>query len=138
MTPGTYLPELLGSILAGNALQDLRAAGVLVHEAGDVVDGRVDDNVQALLGVVVGGDFGRGEGLGRHGGWCVVGVVGWLYFGGGGGDLGKTEEKWNVTFKGRPAETRRSRESLGGKGKVSGAEVNRGVPRSAQLRMCRC
>ena len=78
LSPGTYLPELLRSILTSNALQDLRAAGVLVNELGDVVNGRVDDNVHALIGVVVGGDLGRGEGLGRHGGRCVGGVRLWV------------------------------------------------------------
>lgn len=83
---GTYLPELLRGILTRHTLQDLRAAGVLVHELGDVVDGRVDDNVQALVGVVVGGDLGGGEGFG-HGGrcgmWCVVKVVVCWYVVGG-------------------------------------------------------
>lgn len=65
-----YLPELLRSILTRHTLQDLRAAGVLVNELGDVVDGRVDDDVHALVGIVVGGDLGGGEGLGHCGWFC--------------------------------------------------------------------
>lgn len=74
----TYLPELLRGILARNALEDLGSAGVLVDELGHVVDVAVDDDVEALVGRVVGGDVGGGEGLGhfvviseRSGvGWC--------------------------------------------------------------------
>lgn len=60
-----YLPELLRGILAGNALQDLGASGVLVDEGGHVVDAAVDDDVEALVGGIVGGDVGGGEGLGH-------------------------------------------------------------------------
>ena len=59
------LPELLGGVLAGDALEDLGAAGVLVDEACDVVHGRVDDDVHALVGRVVRGDFGGGDGFGH-------------------------------------------------------------------------
>lgn len=64
----SYLPELLRRILTSNTLEDLRAAGVLVDELGDVVDGGVDDDVHALVGIVVASDFGGGEGLGHFGG----------------------------------------------------------------------
>ena len=56
-----YLPELLGCILASDALQDLCASGVLVHELGNIVYAVVDDDVQALFGVIVGGHVGRSK-----------------------------------------------------------------------------
>jgi hypothetical protein len=69
----THLPELLGSILAGYALQDLCAAGVLIHELGHVVDVAIDDNVEAFFGGVVGSHVGGSEGLRHVGGdMCVV------------------------------------------------------------------
>lgn len=61
----TNLPKLLRRILPRDALQDLRAARVLVDEVGDVVDAAVDDDVEALVGRVVRGDVGGGELL-RH------------------------------------------------------------------------
>lgn len=61
----TYLPELLRCILARNTLENLRATGVLVDEIRDVEDVAVDDDVQALVGGVVRGDVGGGEGLGH-------------------------------------------------------------------------
>lgn len=64
----TYLPELLRGVLAGDALEDLGAAGVLVDEVGDVVDAVVDDDVHALVGRVVGRDFGLGDRFGH----CLV------------------------------------------------------------------
>lgn len=65
----TYLPELLRGVLASDALEDLGAAGVLVDEVGDVVDAVVDDDVHALVGRVVGRDFGLGDRFGH----CLVG-----------------------------------------------------------------
>ena len=58
-------PELLRRILAGNALEDLCAARMLVNEAGNIVDGIVDDDVLALVGRVVGRDFGGGDCFGH-------------------------------------------------------------------------
>lgn len=88
------LPELLGGVLAGDALEDLGASGVLFEEVcgwgggrwlesdgmeggegpstGDVVDAVVDDDVHAGGLVLVGGDVGLGEGLGHGGGWWEV------------------------------------------------------------------
>lgn len=64
----SHLPELLGGVLACDTLEDLGATGVLVDEGGDVEDVVVDDDVEALLGGVVGGDVRGGECLG-HGVW---------------------------------------------------------------------
>lgn len=46
------LPELLGRILAGYALEDLLAAGVIILELGQVIHIAVDDDVQAVRLVV--------------------------------------------------------------------------------------
>lgn len=67
----TYLPKLLTSILTTDALQNLRATGVLVHEAVHLVDAVVDDDVQALVDGavlldVVGGELLRHAGLMRY------------------------------------------------------------------------
>lgn len=70
---GIHLPELLGRILASNALEDLRAARVLVDKFGHVVHVVIDDDVHALVGAVVGGDIGGGEGLRHDGWWCEGG-----------------------------------------------------------------
>lgn len=78
------LPELLGSVLSGNTLEDccmsvaisffivypllsltLLSTRVLIGELGDIVDILVNDDVQ-VLGLVVGGHIGHGESL-RHG-----------------------------------------------------------------------
>lgn len=68
--PSSYLPKLLAGVLAAHALQDLRAARVLVDEAAQAVHVAVDDDVQPVLDRVVRGDvFGR-EDL-RH----LAGVV---------------------------------------------------------------
>ena len=48
-----YLPELLGCVLAADALQDLGSAWVLVDKAAHLVDAIVDDDVQPLLHRVV-------------------------------------------------------------------------------------
>ena len=66
----SYLPELLRRVLASNALEDLRTAGVLVDEVGHVEDLVVDDDVHARVGGLVVGDVGRGEGLGHGCGGC--------------------------------------------------------------------
>lgn len=63
----TNLPELLRSILPRDTLQDLSASGVLVDEIRHIVDVLVDDDVEALVGAVVRGDVGGGEGLGHFG-----------------------------------------------------------------------
>lgn len=60
-----YLPKLLRRILARNTLKNLRTTGMLVDEIRDVVDVAVDDDVQALVGGLVRGDVGGGEGLGH-------------------------------------------------------------------------
>ena len=60
-----YFPELLGGILPCNTFEDFGATGVLVDEVGHVVDILVDDNVEALIRGVVGGDVGGSESL-RH------------------------------------------------------------------------
>lgn len=62
------LPKGLGGVLAGDALQNLLAARVVVLEAGEVVDVAVNNGVQAV-GLVVRGHVGRGKALG-HGGCC--------------------------------------------------------------------
>ena len=69
-----YLPELLRGVLASNALQDLGTARVLVDELGDIVDVAVDDDVEALVWVVVGGDVCGGEGFGHD---CCERVAGY-------------------------------------------------------------
>ena len=71
-----YLPKLLRSILASNALQNLGSARVLIHEVGHVVDVGVDDDVEALVGAVVGGDVCGGEGFGHFCFWFLV--VSWV------------------------------------------------------------
>jgi hypothetical protein len=58
-------PELFGRVFAGDALEDLGAAWVLVNEIGNVVDRVVDDDVHALVGGVVGRDFGWRDYLGH-------------------------------------------------------------------------
>lgn len=63
----TNLPELLRCILPRDTFQDLCAAGVLVDEIRHVVDVLVDDDEEALVGAVVRGDVGGGEGLGHFG-----------------------------------------------------------------------
>ena len=95
------LPELLGGVLAGHALEDLGAAGVVVEEAcglrrlavllefeanfgsevlrvsvsgrhtGNVVDAVVDDD-EHVVALLVLGDLGLGELLGHDGGGWVV------------------------------------------------------------------
>lgn len=78
------LPELLGSVLSGNTLEDycmsvaiffcsvypllpltLLSTRVLIGELSDIVDIFVNDDVQ-VFGLVVRGHIGRGESL-RHG-----------------------------------------------------------------------
>jgi hypothetical protein len=60
-----YLPELLWGIFACYTLEDLCAAGVLVDKLGYIEDTVIDDDVEALIGGLVGGHFGGGECLGH-------------------------------------------------------------------------
>lgn len=62
---GAHLPKLLGGVLASDALEDLGTAGVFVDEGSDVEDVVVDDDVEALVGGVVGSHVGGGECLGH-------------------------------------------------------------------------
>lgn len=61
----TYLPELLRGILPSNTFKDLGATRVFVDEVGYVVDIAVDDNVEALIRGVVGGNVSGRERLGH-------------------------------------------------------------------------
>jgi hypothetical protein len=56
-----YLPKLLGGVLARYALEDLRAAGMLIDEVGYIVDIAIDNDVEALISSVVGGNVGGSE-----------------------------------------------------------------------------
>lgn len=69
----TYFPKLLRRILACHALEDLGATGVLVYKVGHVVDVLVDNDVHALVSVVVAGNVGGGEGLGHGECWSETG-----------------------------------------------------------------
>lgn len=63
----THFPELLACILAAHSLENLRAAGVLVYEAIQLIYILVDDNVQPLVDRVVLGDLLRCELFGHAG-----------------------------------------------------------------------
>jgi hypothetical protein len=58
-------PELFGRVFAGDTLEDLGAAWVLINEIGNVVDRVIDDDVHSLVGGVVRRDFGRRDCLGH-------------------------------------------------------------------------
>lgn len=77
--------EVDSGILAGDLAQDSLTTGMGVEELGDIVDNRVDNEPDGVLGVAVLGDLVAGEGLGGGGKrhlvcWFVVVV------GGGGRD----------------------------------------------------
>lgn len=75
----TYLPELLARVLSTHPLQYLCTAGVLVDEALERVYAAVDDDVEALVDVLVIGDLLRGEGLGHCGSKVArLVAVGWM------------------------------------------------------------
>jgi hypothetical protein len=49
----TYLPELLAGILSTYTLEDLRSAGVLIDELGNVINLVVNDDPETILDSLV-------------------------------------------------------------------------------------